>query len=77
MGDVPPLFIDSDVDTFARDFLDSPYAGEIYADWSLDRRLHAFLRRQGADDGDLCNLVLDRIMANRAVTTGAGSQTAR
>jgi hypothetical protein len=77
MGDVPPLFIDSDVDAFARDFLDSPYAGEIYADWSLDRRLHAFLRRQGADDGDLCNLVLDRIMANRGVATGAGSQTTR
>jgi hypothetical protein len=67
MGDHPPLFIDSDVDTFAWDFLHSPYAGQIYADWSLDRRLHAFLRRQGfsrvADDGDLSNSVLDRIMA--------------
>lgn len=66
MGDNPPLFIDSDVDTFAWEFLRSPYAGPIYADWSLDRRLDTFLRRQGfsrvADDGDLSNIVLDRIM---------------
>jgi len=75
MGDHPPLSIDSDVDTFAWDFLHSPYAGRIYADWSLDRRLHTFLRRQGrsraADDGDLSNRVLDRIMA-----IGVGTQTA-
>lgn len=61
------LLIDSDVAAFAWDFLHSPYAGTIYADWSLDRRLHTFLRRQGfsrlADDGDLCNRVLDRILA--------------
>jgi hypothetical protein len=64
------LFIDTDVDTFARDFLDSPYAGPIYADWPLDRRLHAFLRRRGSDDGDLCKNVLDRIMACRGLTAG-------
>jgi hypothetical protein len=67
MGGNPPLFIDSDVDSFARDFVHSPYAGPIYAAWSLDRRLDAFLRRQGfsrvANDGDLSNRVLDRIMA--------------
>jgi hypothetical protein len=71
MGDNPPLFIDSDVDIFARDFLHSPYAGPIYADWSLDRRVHAFLRRQGpsraAHDGDLSNRVMDRIMAYRGI----------
>src|SRR5271163_594629 len=54
MGDNPPWFTDSDVDTFAWEFLRSPYAGPIYADWSLDRRLDTFLRRQGfsrvADD---------------------------
>jgi hypothetical protein len=33
MGHNPPLFIDSDVDTFAWEFLRSPYAGPIYADW--------------------------------------------
>ncbi len=81
MGDGPPLFVDSDVDTLANDFLHSPYAGPIYADWPLDRRLHAFLRRQGfsrgADTGDLCNTILDRIMAHRGVKTAAGSQTTR
>jgi hypothetical protein len=71
MGDGPPLFIDADVDTFARDFLHSPYADPIYADWPLDRRLHAFLRRQGRDDGDLCNSVLDRIMAHRSLAAGS------
>jgi hypothetical protein len=75
MADGPPFFIDADVDTFARDFLHSPYAGPIYAGWPLDRRLHAFLRRQGSDDGDLCNVVMDRIMAHREVTSG--SPTAR
>lgn len=69
------MFIEADVDTFARDFLDSPYAGPIYADWPLDRRLHAFLRRLGSDDGDLCNHVLNRIMACPGLA--AGSPTAR
>jgi hypothetical protein len=67
MGDNPPLFTDSDVDAFAREFLRSPYASPIYADWSVDRRLDTFLRRQGfshvADNGDVSNIVLHRIMA--------------
>lgn len=74
MADGPPFFIDADVETFARDFLHSPYAGPIYAGWPLDRRLHAFLRRQGSDNGDLCNVVLDRIMDSRSLA--AGSPTA-
>ena len=71
MGDSPPWFTDSDVDTFAWEFRRSPYAGPTYADWSLDRRLDTFLRRQGfsrvADDGDLSGIVLDRIMAYGAI----------
>jgi hypothetical protein len=62
----PPLLTDSDVDTLAWEFLRSRYVGPIYADWSPDRRLDTFLRRRGlarvADDGDLSNIVLDRIM---------------
>jgi hypothetical protein len=62
----PPLLTDSDVDTLAWEFLRSRYVGPIYADWSPDRRLDTFLRRRGlarvADDGDLTNIVLDRIM---------------
>ena len=70
MGGNPPLLTDSDVDTLAWGFLHSRYVGTIYAGWSLDRRLDAFLRRRGltrvADDGDLSNIVLDRIMAYRS-----------
>ena len=67
MSSNPPLLTDSDVDTLAWEFLRSRYIGPIYADWSPDRRLDTFLRRRGlsrvADDGDLSNNVLDRIMA--------------
>ncbi|WP_197499167.1 MULTISPECIES: hypothetical protein [unclassified Mycobacterium] len=57
---------DSDVDALACEFLQSRYLGPIYADWSPDRRLDTFLRRRGlsrvADDGDLSNTVLERIL---------------
>ena len=67
MGGHPPLLLtDSDVDALAREFLRSRYLGSTYAGWSPDRRLDTFLRRRGlssvADDGDLSNIVLDRIM---------------
>ncbi|KAA1249855.1 hypothetical protein F0Q45_12910 [Mycobacterium simiae] len=62
----PPLLTDSDVDTLAWEFLRSRYVDTIYAGWPPDRRLDTFLRRRGlgqvADDGDLSNIVLDRIM---------------
>jgi hypothetical protein len=69
MGGNPPLLLtDSDVDALAHEFLRSSYLGATYAGWSPDRRLDTFLRRRGlarvADDGDLSNAVLDRIMAN-------------
>jgi hypothetical protein len=80
MGDNPPWFTDSGLDIFAREFLRSPYASPIYADWSLDRRLDTFLRRQGfsrvADDGDLSNIVLDRIMAYGAIAPRSWHGTA-
>jgi len=68
MGANPPLLLtDSDVDTLASEFLQSRYVDLIYADWSPDRRLDTFLRRRGlsrvADDGDLSEVVLHRIMA--------------
>jgi hypothetical protein len=76
MGHHPPLLLtDSDLDDLACEFLRSGYA--VYADWSPDRRLDTFLRRRGlsrvADDGDLSDLVLDRIMAH----VGAGTPTRR
>ncbi|WP_197509063.1 MULTISPECIES: hypothetical protein [unclassified Mycobacterium] len=68
---------DSDVDALASEFLQSRYLGPIYADWSPDRRLDTFLRRRGlsrvADDGDLANSVLERIM----VHVGRTSRLAR
>lgn len=69
MGAIPPLLLtDSDVDALASDFLQSHYLGSIYAAWSPDRRLDTFLRRRGlsrvADDGDLSNHVLERIMSH-------------
>ncbi|MCV7442111.1 hypothetical protein H7K33_07745 [Mycobacterium paraense] len=58
---------DTDVDALAREFMLSQYLGQIYADWSPDRRLDTFLRRRGlarvADDGDLSMTVMERIMA--------------
>ncbi|WP_197501434.1 hypothetical protein [Mycobacterium sp. 852002-51057_SCH5723018] len=62
---------ESDVDALAHEFLRSSYLGPTYAGWSPDRRLDTFLRRRGlsrvADDGDLSNAVLDRIMVNVGV----------
>jgi hypothetical protein len=71
------MLTDSDVDALASDFLESRYLGPIYADWSPDRRLDAFLRRRGlsrvADNGDLSNTVLERIM----IHVGRASRLAR
>ncbi|UXA09334.1 hypothetical protein KXD96_13160 [Mycobacterium sp. SMC-2] len=68
---------DSDVDALASEFLQSRYLGPIYADWSPDRRLDTFLRRRGlarvADDGDLSNTVLERVLGH----VGRASQPAR
>ena len=72
MGGNPPLLLtESDVDALAREFLRSRYLGATYAGWSPDRRLDTFLRRRGlsrvADDGDLSDIVLDRIMTHVGV----------
>lgn len=78
MAGVRPLSLtDSDVDALACEFLESRYLGHTYADWSPDRRLDTFLRRRGlsrvADDGDLSNTVLERILGH----TGNASRLAR
>lgn len=74
----PPLSSnDLDVDALACEFLGSRYASPVYADWSPDRRIDTFLRRRGlsrvADNGDLSNFVLDRVLAH----VGVGPDTRR
>jgi hypothetical protein len=57
---------DTDVDGLARQFLDSAYCSDQYANWPLDRRLEGFLQHRGlghlADNGDLFTIICDRVM---------------
>lgn len=72
------LFTDADVDTLARQFLNSDYADDTYADWPLDRRLDGFLRRRElgrlAQDGDAYDLILNRVMAYMSVRSAEASE---
>jgi hypothetical protein len=69
----------SDVDALARQFLNSDYVGGMYAKAPLDKRLSNFLRHSGmgavADNGDLYNIILDRVMAG--ITKRPGTETSR
>jgi hypothetical protein len=63
-------------DECALAFLGSEFTGNSYIDWSIDRRLEAFLRHQGLNDladhgGDFAAL-LDRVMVNLAKARRAG-----
>jgi hypothetical protein len=74
-----PSLSESDVDALARQFLSSDYVGGMYAKAPLDKRLSTFLRRSGmgavADNGDLYNIILDRVMAG--ITKRPGTETSR
>jgi hypothetical protein len=78
-GSDPPLSTDSDVDALAKQFLNSDYVGDAYARWSLDKRLQNFLRRNGlariADDGDLYNMVFDRVMTGISDRSRRGNES--
>lgn len=58
----------SELDTVAWQFLRSEFAGQIYADWPIDRRLDAFLLHHGPTellaDGSTYNDLLDHVMTN-------------
>lgn len=52
----------------AWEFLGSEFAGEGYRGWPIDRRLQAYLVRRGltavADDGIICDALLEHVMTN-------------
>jgi hypothetical protein len=68
-----PFLAEPDFDGLAWQFLHSDYAGAMYVQWPLDRRLEGFLHYRGltrvADDGDLYNIILDRVMTHISTAT--------
>lgn len=58
----------AELDTVAWRFLRSEFATQTYSDWSLDRRLDAYLLHHGpADflvDGSAYSALLERVMVN-------------
>jgi hypothetical protein len=78
IGGDPPLVTDADVHALTWEFVNSGYRGEEYANLPIERRLDGFLRRRGlsrhADNGDICNVIIDRVMTYISVTgRGGGS----
>ena len=77
------MVADTDVDGLARQFLDSAYGSDQYANWPLDRRLEGFLQHRGlshlADNGDLFTIICDRVMTNISCQRlhGVGNGAAR
>jgi hypothetical protein len=69
-------FQDAELEAIAWGFLGSRYASKRFVEWPIDRRLHAYLRREGlssvADDGTVCAALLDRVMASIASALDSG-----
>jgi hypothetical protein len=59
---------ESQLDDTAWEFLASEFAGPIYADWPIDRRLNAYLLHHGPaallTDGSTYDDLLNRVMSN-------------
>ncbi|HET7665939.1 MAG TPA: hypothetical protein VFK56_07695 [Mycobacterium sp.] len=57
-----------DLDTIAWGFLSSQFTGPTYANWTIERRVDAYLARHGMtdlrDDGDVHAAVLQRVLTN-------------
>ncbi len=68
---------DTELDAIAWRFLGSVYAGRNFTEWSIDRRLDAYLRREElrsvADDGTAFAALLDRVMAHISSAVGSGT----
>ena len=61
-------FTRQDLDAIAWKFLGSEFAGPMYADWPIDRRIGAYLQHHAltdiVSDGSACTALLERVMAN-------------
>ncbi|MCB0928358.1 hypothetical protein [Mycolicibacterium insubricum] len=70
-----------DLDEVALKFLRSEFTGKPYANWSIDRRVDAYLNRNGLrrlrDDGGSYAALLDRVMANLGTVLRAGTLSPR
>jgi hypothetical protein len=65
-GPIAPT--DQDLDDIAWNFLESNFTGKNYVNWSIERRVDAYLLDLGmtniVNDGSLYNALLERVMAN-------------
>ena len=81
VGGDPPLVTDADVHALTWEFVNSGYRGDEYANLPIERRLDGFLRRRGlsrhADNGDICNVLIDRVMTYIAAARRGGSSELR
>lgn len=67
MSEPPDESVEAELDSTAREFLQSQYAGDRFTGWPIDRRLDAYLRRCGsaiANNGTVFGALLERVMAN-------------
>jgi hypothetical protein len=66
----------SALDAIAWSFLRSEFAEQIYAGWTIERRLDAYLLHHGPaallKDGSACDELLERVMANIAAALRKG-----
>jgi hypothetical protein len=67
-----PMLTDGDIDILAWEFVNSNDRARTYPGWSIDRRVEAFLRHRDlaalANDGDLCNILVNRILDYAGIT---------
>ena len=68
---------DAELGAIAWGFLGSTYASRHFTEWPIDRRLDAYLRREGlrgvADDGTVFAALLDRVMTNISSALHSGT----
>ena len=62
------VLTEPELEALAWGFLESEFAGLVHADWTVERRIDAYLARHGmahvVNDGDTYQAVLQRVLAN-------------